>query len=157
MKESEMVDGFFSYEKKTCRGMLATYVDCTLNMQIGHQYPGTHIDEILIDYSTGKIQLAETEGRHKILEEFILDLVIHDGTNILSMAPAIDEKEPTYDEVPEEKKYMDASVAIAMLEQGLSTLPKPNFGIPDKSHTFGQYIEENRAKDGLPPKDSKDH
>lgn len=153
-EESEMVDGFFSYEKKTCRGLVATYTNCTLNMQMGHQLPGSHVDEIMIDYSKGKIQLAETETGQKILEDFIIDLILHDGNNVVGMAPAIEDEEGYNEEdLPPEKNYMDASIALAMLDQKLSTMPQPNYGVPDLSKTFGKYVEENREKDGLLPKD----
>jgi len=151
-EESEMVDVFFSYEKKICRGLIATYTNCFAKQSFGHIRSGNPIDEVVIDYSIGKMQFFH---ERQLLDTFTIDLFINDGTEPVYI-PEHDENEGgkyTEEMMDQPKQYMDAQVALAMIEQNLSVMPQSNFGAPNLSDTFGKYIEENREKDGLPPKD----
>lgn len=142
---SEMIDGVFSYEKKTCRALVATYHKCILKRNLGNQKQGLPLDEIIIDYNVGLMQLS---SEHRILEEFIVDLIINQEKPTYTEETYKDEE---ISEAPDPSSYMDAGLALSMIDNmvNVGNISKKDFGVPNLSHTFGQYVEENREKDGL--------
>lgn len=150
-EELEMVNMFFSYEKRICRGLIATYTNCVANRNFGRIREGTFIDEIMIDYTYGKMELSNDR---QLLDTYTIDLFINEGIAPEPVYEEQNDQKYTEEMLDQPKEYVDAAIALAMIEQNMSTVPQPSFGAPDLSGTFGDYIEENRKKDGLPPSDN---
>lgn len=121
-KEPELVDEIFTYTKKRVQGLKARYIDCTLLIQIENIRPGTPIDEITIDYSTGKMELAETFNGHRALGEYQLCFVFEEELYEQIEKDIVEETPPN---------YVDASLALAMVQQ-----QSEKFKLPDLSDKF---------------------